>query len=451
MSNARSLLHFPWANDELHTEEVRLGQSNSGGAGGAGRPSTVEGRYSWAVAFATLVLASVSFAAVTSIPILMRPLQADTGWSFRDLSFGHTLAMLGAGIAALFIGRLSDRFGFFRISLAAGVATATGLHLAALASEPWQLYLCYGLLIGACGQGTFFSPLSGAVSLWFDRHRALAIAIAASGQSVGGLIGPPLLRHGAEVMGWRGTLTAFSLVAAILLLGASLLFARRPAPMRHGGTDVLESGATSRSRSMSGVTRRRFLTLGAALAATNLSTFVVLGHLAAYSEEIGLSAVQAAAVLSALLGVTLVSRLSCGLLSRRWGEHRTLVSVTAIQLLGIGALALASSPALVVVSAVLVGLGFGGYLPAYAVIVREMFPAKEAGRRIAEIYLFGFFAAGAGSLVGGALRDAFGEYAPAFWFAAASAALGLAIVAFQKSAIEGPPVGEQAAACGHRE
>ncbi|MDO8777463.1 MAG: hypothetical protein Q7K57_53860 [Burkholderiaceae bacterium] len=75
--------------------------------------------------------------------------------------------------------------------------------------------------------------------------------------------------------------------------------------------------------------------------------------------------------------------------------------------------------------AVLIGLGFGGYMPGYAVLVREMFPAAQAGRRITEIYFFGFVAAGIGSWTSGWLRDLTGGYAIPFGVAACSAGLGV--------------------------
>lgn len=52
-----------------------------------------------------------------------------------------------------------------------------------------------------------------------------------------------------------------------------------------------------------------------------------------------------------------------------------------------------------------IGLGFGGYLPTYAAIVRRMFPAEEAGRRLTELYLLAFVGAGSGTWMVGAFRD----------------------------------------------
>ena len=126
-----------------------------------------------------------------------------------------------------------------------------------------------------------------------------------------------------------------------------------------------------------------------------------------------------------MLGVTLVSRLSAGQLSLRWGRYRVLLAMSMLHVFGVAWLAMAQGPVAITVGAVLIGLGFGGYMPGYAVLVREMFPAAQAGRRITEIYFFGFVAAGIGSWTSGWLRDLTGGYAIPFGVAACSAGLGV--------------------------
>ena len=42
-------------------------------------------------------------------------------------------------------------------------------------------------------------------SHWFERYRGLAVAIAASGNYVGGTIWPPLVNWGIQTYGWSTT------------------------------------------------------------------------------------------------------------------------------------------------------------------------------------------------------------------------------------------------------
>ncbi len=382
---------------------------------------SIESSYSWWVAAITLVIASLSFGAVTSIPILLKPLSHHWETGASTIALVHTSAMFGAAVGSLVLGRLLDKFGFFGIAVLAAAATGLGLLLAATAQNLLTLHLAYGVLIGGIGQGAFFSPLTAAISQWFDRHRALAIAIAASGQSVGGLALPPLMRWGADAIGWRATLGTYGLVAGVTLIACAFVF-RRKAPALVLAPAISGTGDAGR------FARGSFVVLGLCIALSNHASFIVIGHLTAFGEEQGFAPPAAAALVSAMLGVTLVSRLSAGQLSRRWGRYRVLLAMSMLLVCGIAWLAMVRGPMAITVGAILIGLAFGGYLPGYAILVREMFPAAQAGRRIAEIYFFGFIAAGIGTWTGGWLRDLTGGYAMAFLAAACSAGLGVILL-----------------------
>ena len=62
----------------------------------------------------------------------------------------------------------------------------------------------------------------------------------------------------------------------------------------------------------------------------------------------------------------------------------------------------------------LFGLGFSGIIPAYALIARELFPAREAGWRIPLLLFCSGFGMASGGWFAGLLYDHFGYYAPAF-------------------------------------
>ena len=81
------------------------------------------------------------------------------------------------------------------------------------------------------------------------------------------------------------------------------------------------------------------------------------------------------------------------------------------------------------VAAALFGLGYGGILPCYPVIVRELLPAAEAGRRTGLILLFAGIGMAIGSWLGGAAFDATGSYRTAFLIGVAFNAGNLAIIA----------------------
>ena len=74
------------------------------------------------------------------------------------------------------------------------------------------------------------------------------------------------------------------------------------------------------------------------------------------------------------------------------------------------------------------GLGYGGIFPVYAVIIREYMPPKEAGRRTGIVFLFGAFAMGIGSWMGGAIFDVNKNYDLAFLIGFAANCVNLLII-----------------------
>lgn len=393
-------------------------------------PRHVDSSYSWAVAAATLAMASLSFGAVTSIPILFDPIARDFGWPHGRVALVHTIAMTCAGFGSIVLGRMMDRRGFFVMAVVAALATGSGLVLASHATTFWQMVLAFGLLVGGVGQGTFFSPLAAAVSHWFERHRAIAVSIALSGQSIGGLLLPPLLRVAAENMGWRAAMQAYGIVCSVGMLAAAMLYVpAHPRPcIRHEPQPTPGRGARG---------TRTTLLLGTALYCSNTATFGIAGHMVSYGESVGLGPAAAGALMSALFGVTLFSRLGAGAWLARGGAFRTMLSMSLLHMLGAWVVFASSSPAMLLVGLLATGLGFGGYLPAFGSLVRGMFPASEAGRRLSELYLLGFFGAGSGTWFVGALRDLRGgQWGAAFLLMAVLASVGPAILLARRGELD---------------
>ena len=88
-----------------------------------------------------------------------------------------------------------------------------------------------------------------------------------------------------------------------------------------------------------------------------------------------------------MLGLGVVSRLASGLIADRIGGVGTLILGSALQCLALlFYLPFDGLTSLYVVSA-LFGLSQGGIVPSYALIVRDYFPAREAGTRISLVLM----------------------------------------------------------------
>lgn len=366
--------------------------------------TSVESAYSWWVLIASLLVASLSFGAVTTVPVLMKPMAEELAWSRSALGLAHALAMVGAGFGGLILGRLADRHDFGPLALLGALCTGLGLWLSSRAEHPLALYLPYALLVGAAGQGLFFGPVTANISRWFDRNRTFAMACVMCGQSVGGLSIPVMLRAAAESWGWRQAMASYGVFSAVCIGLCALVLMRRPPG------HAISTSATARTRPpASGV--RTFLSVCVVLVPLNGASFMVIAHLVPYGEESGLAPAASATLLASLLGVTLVSRLISGALMDRGPARHVLLPCALLIPFGVLILLHGNDRfALLILGALSLGFGYGGVFPIFAHLVRSAFPAAVTGTWLSAMFLGGFLAAATGSWLGGYLRDIGGDY-----------------------------------------
>jgi MFS family permease len=149
--------------------------------------------------------------------IYLVELQRLNGWTAGLISGASTLSLLLCNILAMFTNELAGRLGLRRLVLLGVVALAASMTLLALATHPWQLYVAFILMaFGWVGMGMIV--IAAIVSLWFVRRRGLALSIAFTGASAGGVVVTPLLLLLVQRLGFPAAmLTATAIMVAVLV------------------------------------------------------------------------------------------------------------------------------------------------------------------------------------------------------------------------------------------
>src|SRR3954447_13368456 len=88
--------------------------------------------------------------------------------------------------------------------------------------EPWQLYLANAVLAFGWA-GTSLAIITNTLGLWFDSKRGMAISLALTGASFGGIIGVPLLVAAIGSFGFSGAMIAAAIVMVVLMVPVILL------------------------------------------------------------------------------------------------------------------------------------------------------------------------------------------------------------------------------------
>jgi MFS family permease len=346
-----------------------------------------------------------------SVIVALPAVQAEFGVARSAASLPYTMTMICFGFGSILMGRLSDRVGIFIPVASGAVCLGLGYMVASGATSLWQFMLAQGLLVGVAGSVTF-APLIADTSLWFTRHRGMAVAIIASGSYLAGTVWPPVVQHFIETVGWRSTYRGIAVFCVTAMVPLALALRRR-SPLTETATATPHVTSWSpRPLGMSSAT------LQAALIIAGLSCCVAMSmpqvHIVAYSHDLGHGAGRGAQMLSLMLGFGIVSRLVSGWICDRIGGRRTLLLGSALQAAALALFLPFDGLASLYVVSALFGLAQGGIVPAYAVIVREFFPPEEAGVRVSAVLMATVFGMALGGWVSGVTLDLTGSYQAAF-------------------------------------
>ena len=90
--------------------------------------------------FAVFVLSALSFGALGSISVFLKPLAAEFGWSRGETAFGYTIISFSSALFGILWGYIADRFGSRYFGFVAAVAMTASLFLLGKNQTIYQFY-----------------------------------------------------------------------------------------------------------------------------------------------------------------------------------------------------------------------------------------------------------------------------------------------------------------------
>jgi MFS family permease len=364
--------------------------------------------YAWLRLALSLLASTIGGIGMWSVVVVLPAVQAEFGVARGEASLPYTLTMLGFGFGGFAMGTLADRYGVAVTSAIGAVALGLGYVGAAYAGSIWQFALIQGVLIGFLGASATFAPLVADVSHWFVRRRGIAVAICASGNYLSGTLWPPVLQHFVESAGWRPTHVGIGLFCVATLLPLSLAFRRQPAE-KHAPEPP---SAPAAARPVSPALVQGLLIVAGFACCVAMSMPQV--HIVAYCGDLGYGVARGTEMLSIMLGLGIVSRVGSGFLADRIGGLATVLVGSGLQALSLALYLFFDGLASLYVISAIFGLVQGGIIPSYAIVIREVFPAREAGSRVGVVIMATIFGMAFGGWISGAIFDLTGSYRAAF-------------------------------------
>jgi MFS family permease len=368
-------------------------------------PPAPDSRAAWIRLALCLAIATIVNVGMWSIIVLLPQIQAEFGLDRGAASLAYTATMLGFALGNVITGRMVDRFGL-RASLIGSALLLTASYAGvALAPSMTLLALAQGAI--GLGAAVGFGPLLADISRWFERRRGIAVAIAASGNYLSGAVWPLILAPVLQGQGWRAACWLIVGVLAVSVVPLALAL-RGPAPRA--------TPMAPRATPVAGSLSPGLLTAALCLAGVGCCVAMSMPqvHIVGLCIDLGYGPAVGSQMLSAMLMAGVLGRLIFGLIGDAIGGVRTVLLGACLQTLALILFLPWSGMTPLFIVSILFGLGQGGIVPAYALIVREYLPAAQAGARVGLVMMATILGMALGGWMSGAIHDWTGSYQAAF-------------------------------------
>lgn len=373
-----------------------------------------------------MLISTIGGVGMWSVVVSLPAVQADFGIARGAASVPFTLTMIGFGVGGVLMGRISDRIGIVVPVAIGGLSMAIGYTAAATTHDVWTFGIPYALFAGMLGTGASFAPLMADISHWFEKRRGVAVSLCASGNYLSGAIWPTVVEHMIRDYGWRNTYIGIGLFCAATMIPLALLL-RAPAPVHRAGVVAAPSGKAGTMGLSPGL-------LQTLLAFAGLACCVAMSmpqvHIVAYCGDLGYGVARGAEMLALMLGCGIISRIASGFVADRLGGMKTMLIGSVMQMTALSLYLLMNGLTSLYVISALFGLFQGGLVPSYAIVIRECFPAREAGARVGIVMMMTLLGMALGGWMSGVIFDATGSYRAAFANGVVWNAANAAIVVF---------------------
>ena len=380
--------------------------------------------YGWVIVAYGIVATCIGVGTLTSLSVFLQPIAAELATSRAGISSVSTLAFLAMGVGGFIWGALADRFGGRVVVLAGGILLGIGLIVSSQARSLSELQIAFGVIVGLAA-GSSFAPLTALTASWFTQRRSLAVALVSMGLGIGTITIAPLASAIMEAYDWQTAFVVLSGLAFCIVVPGAFVLRQPPTAL----FEQSDSGPAEVDMSVRDALRMPQFT---AIALTFFFCCAAhsgpILHMVSFAGLAGASPLAATGMLSVAGAGGLVGRIALGLAADRYGARRVLVAGLTLQATTIALYAFIDDLALLYVLSVFFGIGYGGVMPLYAVLIREYFGARIMGTAFGAVTMVSSVGMALGPLAGGWLYDHYASYVGMF-LGAAAVGLGAVVIA----------------------
>jgi MFS family permease len=347
-------------------------------------PPSTDSFDGWVVVWSTCLAAFAVFGVAYSFGSLFTELSNEFGASRGMVAMFFALTTFIYFVLGVVTGRWADKYGPRPVLIAGAVSMTVGLVATSMVNSIWLGFITYGGGVGF-GVACAYVPMVATVGGWFEKDRTKALGFATAGIGIGTLVAAPTSSWLANSYGWRTTYVVLGIVSGSALLIASRGAKRPPAVLAAGKPPPLGSL----------VKQRNFLALYASMMLMALPLFVPFVYMEDYLDARGSN--KGPWIIGVIGAMSIIGRIGLGSLGSRLPVMRLYQgSFLTVGLSFIVWMNAGSSMPMLLAFAVILGIGYGGFIALSPAVTAQLFGPIGLGGVLGALYT----SAGVGGLIG---------------------------------------------------
>ena len=323
--------------------------------------------------------------------IFQKPLMEAYGFSPQSVSFAYTIVIAMIGLSGPIGGWLQRKAPAHIIMTVAGIGFGLGWFLTGFASTIPVLYISFGLLVGVC-DGICYNLALAIATRWYPDKRGFANGVALAIMAIYPLFTAPM---GNMIIENLNVSIAFNIVGVFCIVGFIVLsrFLKMPAAdfKPEGWNPPAESDTKRVKNYTSGQmlktpffwTLLLFFGTVACTGCVMLSTVSLVGQVQA-----GMDAATGALMVGIFAIANGTGRLGLGAISDKLGRFQTMfVAVAVTAVIHLFLFANATSTAIFIVEACILGICFGGIMAIMPSVCADAYGPGNAGQNYGFMFI----------------------------------------------------------------
>ena len=405
--------------------------------------------YGWKIVAAILVLLTFSSGlSFYNHSIYLNALAAQPAFDVQTASLAVSIFFLSGGIAGLWVAKWVQEYDP-RICISAGaVISFIALSSLAYVETVWQLFVAYSFF-GVGFSASSLIPATTLVARWFHKKRAMALSIASTGLSLGGVILTPLCVLLVESLSFKVAAPIMGVMYIVGVIPVAWIWLRASPESMGLEIEGGQLAKTSHSQSDEAASQTELHNNKAIHSASDGISFkearggrffwgIAIGYIFLMMAQVGgiahqyglvrelLDEAETAMVVAILPVASIIGRLLGGWMVGQMSIRLFAISMMMLQSLSLILLSSGFSVFTLCLGLALFGTTVGNLLMLQPLLIAEAFGVREYARIFSVVNLMSSWGTAAGpAVLGFAYAASQNQYNLSYTIAAAAGALGM--------------------------